>query len=258
MTNLYQAEKETEAKHQADDNRDLFLRYQAETKEDEAKHQPETGSGTDCGQAKNETEAKYQAESDRNNSPLHQPKTEAKYQDEAKYYARTGAGTNFGQAGKETEAKYHADDEAKHQADNNKNLCLRYQAKTEAKYQADGDRNDWPLYQTEADDKLLLQLNNEMTKAAPAKVARHRNKVQDHSLIDEHPSGKAMPCGNASCHAAAIEDLDEEERERLMVVTGGDNKVVRDFIANMPPAQSLEVLKEVAERDTVYQGPKGR
>ena len=158
----------------------LCLWYQAKTKEDEAQHQAETGSSLD------------------------QAKTEAKYQDEAKYHARTGVGTDFGQAGKETEAKYQADDEAKHQADDSKNLCLRYQAKTEARYQANNDRNDWPLYQakTEADKKPLPQLNNKMTKAAPARVARHRNKVQDHRLTDEHLPGKAMPGGDASCHAA--------------------------------------------------------
>ena len=97
-----------------------------------------------------------------------------------------------------------------------------------------------------------------MTKAAPARVSRHRNKVQDHRLMDEHLSGKAMPCGNASCHATAIKDLNEEERERLMVVTGGDIQVVRVFIANMPPALSLEGLKEVAGGTRCTTGPRRR
>ena len=50
-----------------------------------------------------------------------------------------------------------------------------------------------------------------------------------------------------------IEDLDEEEKERLMVDTGEDIQVMRVFIADLPPALSLKVLKEVAERDAVYQ-----
>ena len=95
-----------------------------------------------------------------------------------------------------------------------------------------------------------------MTKAPPARVARHRNKVQDHRLTYEHLSGKAMPCGNASCHGAPIEDLNEEESERQMMVTGGDIQEGGVLIANLPPARSPEVRKEVAERDTVYQGPK--
>ena len=47
-----------------------------------------------------------------------------------------------------------------------------------------------------------------------------------------------------------IEDLDEEEKERLMVDTGEDIQVMRVFIADLPPALSLEVLKEVADRQT--------
>ena len=64
-----------------------------------------------------------------------------------------------------------------------------------------------------------------MTKAVPARVARHRNKVQDHRLTDEHLPGKTMPGDDASCHGAPIEDLDEEERERLMRDTGGDIQI---------------------------------
>ena len=206
----YQANDE--AKHQADDNKIPSLWYQAKA------------------------EAKYQADGDRNDGPWYQAKTEARYKDEAKYHARTGVGTNLCQAGEETEAKYQADEEAKHQADDNKNPGLRYQAKTETKHQADGDRNDCPLYQdkTEADEKPLLQLKNEMTKVALVRVARHRNKVQDLRLTDKHRPGKARPCDNASCHAAPIKDIDKEERERLMGDTGGDIQVTRVFIADMP------------------------
>ena len=103
------------------------------------------------------------------------------------------------------------------------------------------------------DHKLLLPLYNDMTKAAPVRVTRHRNKVQDLRFTDKYLPGKDMPCDYASRHVAPIEDLDEEERERLMVDTGKDIQVMRVFIADLPPALSLEVLKEVAERDEVYQ-----
>ena len=85
------------------------------------------------------------------------------------------------------------------------------------------------------------------------RVARHRDKVQDLRFTDKYLPGKTMPRDYASCHAAQIEDLNEEERERLMLDTGEDIQVMRVFIADLPPALSLEVLKEVAERDTVYQ-----
>ena len=84
MTDLDQAEKETEAKHQADDNKNLCLRYQSKP------------------------EAKHQADGNRNDGPLYQ----AKDQDKAKYQVKTNIGTDFGQAGEETESKYQS-----HQAD---------------------------------------------------------------------------------------------------------------------------------------------
>ena len=103
------------------------------------------------------------------------------------------------------------------------------------------------------DHKTLLPLYNKMTKAVPMRVTRHRNKVQDLRFTDKYLPGKTMPCDYASRHAMLIEDLDEEEKERLMVDTGEDIQVMRVFIADLPPTLSLEVLKEVAERDAVYQ-----
>ena len=103
------------------------------------------------------------------------------------------------------------------------------------------------------DHKPLLPLYNEMTKAAPVRVGRHRNKVQDLSFTDKYLPGKTMPCDYASRHAVPIKDLDEDEKERLMVDTGEDIQVMRVFIADLPPALPLEVLREVAGRDEVYQ-----
>ena len=103
------------------------------------------------------------------------------------------------------------------------------------------------------DHKPLLPLYNEMTKAAPLRVGRHRNKVQDLSFTDKYLPGKEMPCDYASRHAVPIEGLDEEEKERLMVDTGEDIQVMRVFVADLPPALPLEVLREVAGRDEVYQ-----
>ena len=129
-TNFCQARKETEAKYQADNDKNLCLPYQAETKEDKAKYQAETGAVTDLGHAEKETkakhkaddnknlclryqaktEAKYQAHGDRNDCPRYQAKTGAKYQDEAKYQAKTSIGTDNSESSDgskehETEAK---------------------------------------------------------------------------------------------------------------------------------------------------------
>ena len=51
-------------------------------------------------------------------------------------------------------------------------------------------------------------LYNDMTKAAPVRVGRHRNKVQDLSFTDKYLPGKAMPCDYASRHAVLIKNLD--------------------------------------------------
>ena len=61
-----------------------------------------------------------------------------------------------------------------------------------------------------------------------------------------------MPCDYTSRHAAPIEDLTEEEKERLMVDVGGDVQVMRVMMADLPPALTIEVVKEVAEHDRVY------
>ena len=103
------------------------------------------------------------------------------------------------------------------------------------------------------DHKPLLLLFNEMSKAAPVRVARHRNKVQDLRFTDKYLLGKSMPCDYASRHASPIEDLTEEEKERLMVDVSEDIQVMRVIMADLPPALTMEVLREVAERNEIYQ-----
>ena len=92
-----------------------------------------------------------------------------------------------------------------------------------------------------------------MTRAAPARVGRHRNKVQDLTFTDKYLDGKAMLCDYASRHAVPIEGLHKEEKERLMVNNGKDIQVMRVFIADLPPALPLDVLREVAAQDEMYQ-----
>ena len=103
------------------------------------------------------------------------------------------------------------------------------------------------------DHKPLFPLYNEMSKAAPVRVDRHRNKLQDLRFTDKYLPGKSMPCDYTSRHAAPIEDLTKEEKRRLMVDVGEDIQVMRVIMADLPPALSMEVLREVAERDEVYQ-----
>ena len=63
------------------------------------------------------------------------------------------------------------------------------------------------------DHKPLLPLYNDITRAAPVRVARHRNKVQDLSFTDKYLPGKTMPCDYASRHAVPIEYLNQDWRQ---------------------------------------------
>ena len=103
------------------------------------------------------------------------------------------------------------------------------------------------------DHKPLTPLYNEMSKAAPVRVSRHRNKVQDLRFTNKYLPGKSMPCDYASRHAAPIKDLTEEEKEWLIVDVGEDIQVMRVIMADLPLALSMKVLREVADRDEVYQ-----
>ena len=58
----------------------------------------------------------------------------------------------------------------------------------------------------------------------------------------------------ASRRATPIEGLNEEEQDRLIVDNGEDIQVLRVYINDLPPALSLETLREVAAQDMVYQG----
>ena len=57
-----------------------------------------------------------------------------------------------------------------------------------------------------------------------------------------------MPCDYASRHVVPIKDL-TEEKERLMVDVGEDVQVMRVIMADLPPALTMGVVKEVAEQD---------
>ena len=72
------------------------------------------------------------------------------------------------------------------------------------------------------DHKLRRTLYNMMTKAAPVRVGRHRNKVQDHSFTDEYLPGRARPGDYTARHAKPSEGLYKEEEERLKGDTGED------------------------------------
>ena len=97
----------------------------------------------------------------------------------------------------------------------------------------------------------MLPLYNEMIKAAPVRVARYRNKVLDLKFTDKYLPGKWMPCTYASRHTVLMEDL-MEEKERLMVDLGEDVQVMRVIMADLPPAMTMDIVKEATEHNQTY------
>ena len=102
------------------------------------------------------------------------------------------------------------------------------------------------------DHEPLLPFYNELTKAAAVRVARHRNKILDLQFTDKNLPGKQMPCDYASRCAVPIEDLTEEEREMLMVDVGEDVQVMRVIMADLPPAMTMDIVKEATEHNQTY------
>ena len=83
-------------------------------------------------------------------------------------------------------------------------------------------------------------------------MARHRNKILDLQFTDKYLPGKQMPCDYASRHAVPIEDL-TNKKEPLTVDEGEDVRVMRVIMAGLPPAMTMDVMKEVAKQDQIYQ-----
>ena len=102
------------------------------------------------------------------------------------------------------------------------------------------------------DNKHLLPHYNELTKTAPVRMARHRSKILYLKFTNKYLPGKQMPCDYAFRHAVPIEGLTKEENEWLMVDEGEDVHVMRVIMADLPPAMTMDMVKDVAEQDQVY------
>ena len=103
------------------------------------------------------------------------------------------------------------------------------------------------------DHQPLLPFYNDLSKAAPVRIAKHRTRILDLKFTDKYIPGKEMPCDYASRHPMPIEGLPMEEKERLLIDEGDDIQVMRVMMADLPPALTLEMVQEAARRDPVYQ-----
>ena len=65
-----------------------------------------------------------------------------------------------------------------------------------------------------------------------------------------------MPCDYASRHPKPIDNMSQEEKEALMMDEGEETEVMRVIMADLSPALSLELVREVAQGDPAYQSLK--
>ena len=102
------------------------------------------------------------------------------------------------------------------------------------------------------DQKPLIPLYNDMTRPASVRVNKHRQKIQDLRFTDRYMSGKVMPCDFNSRHPNSIDHLTSEERQKLGIDDGDEITIRRIFLRDLPDAVTPDMIKEVAEEDSVY------
>ena len=93
---------------------------------------------------------------------------------------------------------------------------------------------------------------------APVRMARHRKKILYLKFTNKYLPGKQMPCDYAFRHAVPIEGLTKEENEWLMVDEGEDVHVMRVIMADLPPAMTMDMVKDVAEHEQCTESNKKR
>ena len=99
----------------------------------------------------------------------------------------------------------------------------------------------------------LLPFYNDLNKTAPVRVNKHRNKICDLSFTDKYLKGREVPADFSSRHPNPIDNLTKEEREQLYIDDGEDNQIMRVMMADLPDALSMELIRQAADTDPVYQ-----
>ena len=105
--------------------------------------------------------------------------------------------------------------------------------------------SDW------GDHEPLIPLYNDLARAAPVRVARHRNTILDLQFTAKYLAGKEIPSDYSSRHRIPIKELSQEEREKLMVDEGEDVQMMRIIFNKLAPALTLEEVQEVARKDLI-------
>ena len=91
-----------------------------------------------------------------------------------------------------------------------------------------------------------------MTRPASVRVNKYRQKVQDLSFTDKYMPGKVIPCDFNSRHPNSIDHLTGEERQKLGIDDGDEITIRRIFLRDLLDAVTPDMIKEVAEGDSLY------
>ena len=102
------------------------------------------------------------------------------------------------------------------------------------------------------DQQPLIPLYNDLAKKSSVRIAKHRMKIQDLVFTDKYIRGKDNPCDFGSRHPAPLTNLSDREKEKMGVEDEGEVWIRRLFMSDLPDAVSVEMLQEVADKDTDY------
>ena len=103
------------------------------------------------------------------------------------------------------------------------------------------------------DHAPLVPLYNSAARPASRRITKHRQQVQDLFFTDKYLTGKQNPCDFKSRFPTSLSGLSPADREKLEVDDNDSVQVMRILVADLPPALSIDRLKEAAIRDETYQ-----
>ena len=84
------------------------------------------------------------------------------------------------------------------------------------------------------------------------RINKYRMKVQDLSFTDKYMPGKIIPYDYNSRHPKPLQHLSQWDRHKQGIDDGEELFIMRVFMIDLPDAVTLDMLREVAERDPSY------
>ena len=98
----------------------------------------------------------------------------------------------------------------------------------------------------------LFSIYNNSNRAASVRINKQRKKVQVLSFTDKYMPGKTIPCDYNSRHPKPIQHLSQRDRHKQGIDDGEELFIRRVFMSDLPDAVTVDMLREVAERDPIY------